>query len=51
MTLAAVSTAAWIFSATISSASSRALLPPRISFIVRSAITAFASTANFIREA
>jgi hypothetical protein len=45
------STAACIFSVTISSASRRALLPPRISFIVRSAITPFDSTANFIKEA
>jgi hypothetical protein len=35
----------------MSSASRRALLPPRISFIIRSAITPFASTANNIKEA
>jgi hypothetical protein len=35
---------------TISLASRRALLPPLISFIIRSAITRFASTANNIKE-
>jgi len=44
------SKAACIFSLTISSASRRALLPPRISFIIRSATTPFASTANIIKE-
>jgi hypothetical protein len=34
----------------MSSASRRARLPPRISFIIRSAITWFASTANNIKE-
>jgi hypothetical protein len=48
--LAAASKAACIFSLTISSASRRALLPPSISFVIRSAITPFASTANFIKE-
>jgi hypothetical protein len=48
--LAVASKAACIFSLTISSASRRALLPPRISFIIRSAITPFASTANNIKE-
>jgi hypothetical protein len=42
--------AAWIFSLTIRSASRRARLPPRISFIIRSATTPFASTANIIKE-
>src|SRR6476620_2044108 len=37
--LAIASSAASIFSRTISSASHRALLPPRISFIIRSATT------------
>ena len=48
--LAVASKVACIFSLTISSASRRALLPPRISFIIRSAITPFASTANNIKE-
>jgi hypothetical protein len=48
--LAVASKAACIFSLTISLASRRALLPPRISFIIRSAITPFASTANNIKE-
>jgi hypothetical protein len=43
------SKAAFIFSLTIKFASRRALLPPRISFIIRSAITAFASAANNIK--
>jgi hypothetical protein len=47
--LAAASEAAIIFSLTISLASRRAYLPPRISFIVRKAITRFASTANIIK--
>jgi hypothetical protein len=34
----------------LSLASRRALLPPRISFIIRSATTPFASTANIIKE-
>jgi hypothetical protein len=38
-----------IFSLTISLASCRAFLPPRISFIIRNAITPFASTANIIK--
>jgi hypothetical protein len=42
--------AASTFSVTISSASRRACLPPRISFIIRSPTTWFASTASFIRE-
>jgi hypothetical protein len=42
--------AAAIFSLTIRSASRRARLPPRISFIIRSAMTPFASTANIIKE-
>jgi hypothetical protein len=42
--------AAWIFSLTIRSASRRARLPPRISFIIRSATTPFASSANIIKE-
>jgi hypothetical protein len=50
MRLAVVSKAASIFSLTINSASRRALLPPRISFIIRSAITPFASSANNINE-
>jgi hypothetical protein len=37
-------------SLTINSASRRALLPPRISFIILSAITPFASNANNIKE-
>lgn len=41
---------ACIFSLTISSASRRAFLPPSISFIIRSATTPFASTANIIKE-
>jgi hypothetical protein len=44
------SKAASIFSVTISSASRRACLPPRISFIIRSPTTWFASTASFITE-
>jgi len=47
--LAVASKAAFIFSLTIKFASRRALLPPRISFIIRSAITAFASAANNIK--
>jgi hypothetical protein len=43
------SKAAFIFSLTIKFASRRALLPPRISFIIRSAITAFASAASNIK--
>jgi hypothetical protein len=46
---AVASKAAFIFSLTIKFASRRALLPPRISFIIRSAITAFASAANNIK--
>jgi hypothetical protein len=42
--------AASIFSLTISSASRWALLPPSISFIIRSTTTRFASTANIIKE-
>jgi hypothetical protein len=48
--LAVASQAAAIFSLTISLASRRARLPPRISFIIRSATTPFASTANIIKE-
>jgi hypothetical protein len=48
--LAIASKAARIFSLTISSALRRALLPPRISFINRGAITPFASAANNIKE-
>jgi hypothetical protein len=48
--LAVASRALSIFSRTISSASRRAHLPPRISFIIRSAITPFASAANIIKE-
>jgi hypothetical protein len=48
--LAVVSQAARIFSLTISLASRRALLPPSISFIIRSATTPFASNANIIKE-
>jgi hypothetical protein len=47
---AVASKAASIFSLTISLASRRALLPPAISFIIRSATTPFASTANIIKE-
>jgi hypothetical protein len=47
---AVASKAASIFSLTISLASRRALLPPRISFIIRSATTPFASTASIIKE-
>jgi hypothetical protein len=47
---AVASKAASIFSLTISLASRRARLPPRISFIIRSATTPFASTANIIKE-
>ena len=47
--LAVASKAAIIFSLTIKFASRRAPLPPRISFIIRSAITAFASAANNIK--
>lgn len=50
MRLVLASNAAFIFSLTISSASRRARLPPRISFIIRSATTPFASTANIIKE-
>jgi hypothetical protein len=46
---AVASKAAFIFSLTIRFASRRAPLPPRISFIIRSAITAFASAANNIK--
>lgn len=42
--------AARIFSLTINSASRRALLPPRISFIIRNAMTPFASNASNIKE-
>jgi len=48
--LVVASRAASIFSRTISSASHRAILPPRISFIIRSAITPFASAASIIKE-
>src|ERR1700730_12601243 len=48
--LAVASKAARIFSLTISSASRRALLHPRISSIISSATTPFASTANIIKE-
>jgi hypothetical protein len=44
------SKAASIFSRTIRSASDRALLPPRISFIIRNATTPFASAASIIKE-
>jgi hypothetical protein len=44
------SEAACIFSLIISLASRRAFLPPRISFIIRKAITPFASSANIIKE-
>lgn len=44
------SKAASTFSVSISSASRRACLPPRISFSIRSPTTWFASTASFIRE-
>jgi len=44
------SEAACIFSLTISFTSRRAFLPPRISFIIRKAITPFASSANIIKE-
>ena len=37
------------FSLTINVASRRAYLPPRISFIIRNAITRFASIANIIK--
>jgi len=47
---ALASKAASIFSLTISLASRRALLPPRISFIIRSATTPFASTASIIKD-
>jgi hypothetical protein len=47
--LAEASRAAAIFSLTIRLASRRAALPPRISFISRSAMTLFASTANIIK--
>ena len=47
--LAVASIAAFIFSLTIKLASRRALLPPCIIFIVRSAITPLASTANNIK--
>jgi len=48
--LVVASKAAFTFSLTIKFASRRALLPPRISFIIRSAITAFASAANNIKR-
>jgi len=48
--LAVASKAACIFSLTINLASRRALPSPRISFIIRKAITRFASTANNIKE-
>ena len=48
--LAVASTAASIFSRTIRSASDRTQLPPRISFIIRSATTPFASAASIIKE-
>jgi hypothetical protein len=47
--LAPASNAACAFSVTIRSASRRADLPPTISFIILSAITVFASTANIIK--
>jgi len=47
--LAEASSAAAIFSLTISLASRLAALPPRISFISRSAITLFASSASIIK--
>jgi hypothetical protein len=50
ISLAVASKAARTFSLTISLASRRALTPPRISFIIRSAITPFASTASNIKE-
>lgn len=46
--LTPASKAACIFSLTISSASRRALVPPSINLIIRSAMTPFASAANFI---
>jgi hypothetical protein len=48
--LAVASRPASIFSRTISSDSRRALLPPRINFIIRSATTPFASAASIIKE-
>jgi hypothetical protein len=48
--LVVASRAASIFSRTIRSASDRAPLPPRISFIIRSATTLFASAASIIKE-
>jgi hypothetical protein len=48
--LVVASRAASIFSRTIRSASDRAPLPPRISFIMRSATTPFASAASIIKE-
>jgi hypothetical protein len=48
--LAVASRAASIFSRTISSASRRAPLPPRISFIIRSATTPFVSAASSIKD-
>jgi hypothetical protein len=48
--LAVASKAACIFSLTINLASRRALLPRRISFIILSAMTPFASSANNIKE-
>jgi hypothetical protein len=50
LTLAVASEAACIFSLTISLVSRRAFLPPRISFIIRKAITPFASSARIIKE-
>ena len=47
---AEASKAARTFSLTINLASRRALLPPRISFIIRNAMTPFASSANIIKE-
>jgi len=48
--LVVASREASIFSRTIRSASDRAPLPPRISFIIRSATTLFASAASIIKE-
>ena len=50
MSLAVASKAASIFSRTISSASRWALLPPRMSFIVRRPMTRLDSTASIINE-
>jgi hypothetical protein len=44
------STAARTFSLTINLASRWALLPPRISFIIRNAMTPFDSSANIIKS-